>query len=191
MKGCAFAAERPGLSRSGQPRPLPTSETPGHAAAPSGAAGRCSAGWELQGERRECEEGPPALGWPGSKFARGEMLAGDHSGSSVPSLENGPPPPKNLPPGILKEGPVENEMPRSISMAIPMKGDLGPTLLGREMVRQLVGGHRQDGVGQGFGTSSGRAQRTSLFRKPKSGNSHNSEKDLYINMFITPLLIII
>ena len=76
-------------------------------------------------------------------------------------------------------------------MAIPMKGDLGPTLLGREMVRQLVGGHRQDGVGQGFGTSSGRAQRTSLFRKPKSGNSHNSEKDLYINMFITPLLIII
>ena len=115
MKGCAFAAERPGLSRSGQPRPLPTSETPGHAAAPSGAAGHWSAGWELQGERRECEEGQPALGWPGSKFSCGEMLAGDHSGPSVPSLENGAPPPKNLPPGILKEGPVENEVPRSIS----------------------------------------------------------------------------
>lgn len=77
------------------------------------------------------------------------MLAGDHSGSSVPSLENGPLPPKNLPPGILKEGPVENEMPRSISMAIPMEGDLGPTLLGRGDGKAVSGRTQAGRVGTG------------------------------------------
>lgn len=171
MKGCAFAAEIPGLSRSGQPRPLPTSEIPGHAVAPSGAAGHCSAGWGLQGEWTKCEEGPTYF-WAGRKAGfpwrnacwRPLWAFGAQSGEWAP-------PPKILPPAVLKGRGNWDEVPRSVLVAIPVEGDIGPTWVQRETARQLVGGHRHDRAGLGVGAGSGKALRTSLLRKPNSGSN--------------------
>lgn len=145
MKGCAFAAEIPGLSRSGQPRPLPTSEIPGHAVAPSGVAGHCSEGWGLQREWRQCQEGIAYFRLVGKQVRPRRNACWKPLWTfDAQSEEWGTYSQKNLPPEVLKQRgnwrwdaqvSFSNANGRRPRANITIKGD-GKAVSGRTWARQ-------------------------------------------------------